>query len=312
MPFIYNFEQVEKNGVAVALGNFDGVHIGHKKVLYQTVALAESLNVKPCALVFKQHPPKKGQTAVSGEDIITLEQKGREMASVGIDLVYLYNFSDVCNMTPEAFVKEILVDKMNVKGVCCGFNYRFGHNAAGDVNTLKELCDKYSVKLSVIDRVDIENDTVCSTRIRNAVRAGNIELANKLLGRVFSYDFTVVDGDKRGRTLGAPTINQYFPADFIVPRFGVYAARCFVDGKYHPAVTNIGIRPTIKTETLRSETWIMDYSGDLYGRKVEVGLLKYLRPEKDFNTLGELSAQIAADAVLARKAFERFGGACDE
>ena len=135
---------------------------------------------------------------------------------------------------------------------------------------------------------------------RQALEQGRPEEANAMLGRPFCYDFTVVGGDRRGRKLGAPTINQFFPSGFVVPKFGVYASKTLVEGRYHPSVTNIGMRPTIGTQSLRSETYIMDFSGDLYGQNIEVSLLHFLRGEVRFESLDALRAQIAADAQAAR------------
>ncbi|MCR4925659.1 MAG: bifunctional riboflavin kinase/FAD synthetase [Clostridiales bacterium] len=305
MPFIYDFNRIEEKGTVVALGNFDGVHIGHLNVLYQTQALADKLGVKPSALIFKEHPHINKNDAT--KELLTLKQKDEAFSDAGIENIYLYNFEDVCNMTAEQFVKEILKEKLNAKGVCCGFNYHFGKNASGDAQMLVELCKKYKIEANVCPEVKVENGTVSSSRIRKAIENGNLELANKMLGKVFCYDFVVVDGDKRGRLLGAPTINQYFPESFVVPKNGVYASRCFVDGRYHAAVTNVGIRPSIEgTSKLRSETCIMDFSGDLYGQNIEVGLLQYLRPEKKFESLEKLSEQISIDAKNAKKIFADF------
>lgn len=150
------------------------------------------------------------------------------------------------------------------------------------------------------EEVDFCGLPVSSTRIRAALEQGRPEEANAMLGRPFCYDFTVVGGDRRGRKLGAPTINQFFPSGFVVPKFGVYASKTLVEGRYHPSVTNIGMRPTIGTQSLRSETYIMDFSGDLYGQNIEVSLLHFLRGEVRFESLDALRAQIAADAQAAR------------
>lgn len=307
MPFIYNFDKLYGEGTVAALGNFDGVHIGHAMVLYQTRALAKELGVQPSALIFKEHP-KASEKGGAPPKLLTLGQKDEAFKAYGIEDVYLYNFEDVRNLTPEEFVKEILIKKLNAKGVCCGFNYRFGKNASGDAETLEKLCGKYGLRLCVAGRINVENEAVCSTRIRAAVESGNIELANKMLGRVFSYDFTVVGGDKLGRLLGTPTINQYFPEGFVSPRFGVYASRCLINGAYRASVTNIGVRPTVDAVNLRSETFIVGFSGDLYGQNIEVGLIKFLRQEKKFDGFEALSGQIRADIKRAVKAFSDFEG----
>ena len=156
---------------------------------------------------------------------------------------------------------------------------------------------------AVAERTDYNGAAISSTRIRNALAEGNIEDANSMLGREFSYKFTVVSGDRRGRLIGAPTINQHFPEGFIVPKFGVYASAVPIDGELHAAVTNIGRRPSFTCDDLRSETCITDFSGDLYGKNVEVKLLRYIRPERDFDSLDSLGDQIAADAQTAKEIF---------
>lgn len=311
MPFIYNFDKKRKEGTVVALGNFDGVHIGHATVLHQTRALARELGVTPSALIFREHP-RAHEKGGAPPALLTLPQKEAALRAYGVEDVYLYNFEDVRNLSPEEFVREILIKELGARGVCCGFNYRFGRDASGDAGTLEGLCRRYGLKIYVARRVNMENEAVCSTRIRAAIESGNIELANKMLGRVFSYDFTVVSGDKLGRLIGAPTINQHFPKGFAVPHSGVYASRCLIDGEYRASVTNIGIRPTVDTKNLRSETCIIGFSGDLYGQNIEVGLIKFLREEKKFGSVGALSEQIQTDIKRAVKAFSDFEGYYEE
>lgn len=286
---------------AVALGSFDGLHLGHRAVLELALSFkAEGL--EPCALVFDKHP-----LSVIGKgappELMTAEHRDKMLENMGITVKKI-SFARIADMSAEEFFDEILIGELHAGAVCCGYNYRFAKSAAADADTLKAMCLTRKIKCAVANETDFEGNAVSSTRIRTALANGDIENANAMLGREFSYDFTVVSGDRRGRLIGAPTINQHFPDGFIVPKFGVYAAAVPIDGVLHAAVTNIGRRPSFTCDDLRSETCIMDFSGDLYGKNIEVRLLKYLRPERVFNSLDALGEQISADAETAKRIFE--------
>jgi riboflavin kinase/FMN adenylyltransferase len=206
------------------------------------------------------------------------------------------------SLSYEEFFYKILVEKLGATALSCGFNYRFGANAKGNPENLRELCEKQGIELFVSDAVLFEGEPVSSTRIRSLIKQGDIESANAMLGREFSYDFLVVHGDARGRTIDSPTINQFFTEDFIVPQYGVYASYSIIDGKKYPSVTNVGVRPTIEgTSKERSETNIIGFEGDLYDKPISVQLLKKIREEMKFSGLDELRAQIARDREVSKK-----------
>ncbi len=277
------------SGAFIALGTFDGLHIGHKAVITSEKSEYE----RKIALMFTEHP----QISLKGSHpglLITPEKEKTLLSDWGVEPEYI-DFTEISSLSPEAFVDEILVGRYNATSLACGFNYRFGKDAKGDVNTLKRLCAEREIKLTVVEKIDYENEAVSSTRIRNAILCGDMKSANAMLGRDYSYDFEVKHGDERGRILGSPTINQFFIKDFCVPEFGVYASYTVVDGKKYISVTNIGIRPTIGNSEKRSETNIIDFKGDLYGKHPEVFIIKKLRGEMVFNSLDELSAQITKD-----------------
>ncbi|MBQ8209404.1 MAG: bifunctional riboflavin kinase/FAD synthetase [Clostridia bacterium] len=287
---------------AVALGTFDGLHKGHMSVINKAV-IQKDYGLLPVILLFSEHP----RTALTGKPKKTLfcgEVKDRIIRNTGC-VPYTIDFNRIKNMSAEEFVKEILVKELNAKAVCCGFNYRFAKDASGDSDTLKQLCNKYGISVTVSDEVVFEGESINSTRIRKAIENGDIRKANEMLGRHFSYSFEVVDGDHRGRTLGFPTINQFFCEDLTVPEFGVYASAAFVEGKWYPAVTNIGIRPTVGNSTPRSETSIIGWEGNLYGTFTEVALIEYLREEIKFPDFDALKEQIKKDSELATEIFER-------
>lgn len=290
------------NGAALALGNFDGLHKGHMAVLDKTLSEAKKRNLNPCVLLFDKHP-KEFITGKRPAILMTDKSRNGLLSKMGIEIISV-SFENLRDKSPEEFL-SFICEKYNVKVLACGFNYRYGKNAEGTTETLKSDCEKMGVELFCVGEVDAYGKPVSSTRIRKEIEAGNIEKANYMLGREFSYKIEVVSGDKRGRMLGYPTINQFFPENFVTARFGVYASKVNIDGKWYPSVTNIGVRPTINTKSLRSETCILGYSGNLYGREIEVYLLSFIRDEKKFESLDELSAAIKSDAVKAREIYKR-------
>ena len=290
----------EKRRVLVALGTFDGLHIGHKRVLLSdTTEYDEKI-----ALMFNEHPQK----TLSGDvpDKLITDSKRSEILNEWGYKPEFIDFSEISRLSPEEFIDEILVKKFNATALCCGFNYRFGKGAKGDVTLLKRLCAEREIRLTVCEEVDFEGAPVSSTRIRESIRNGDIRTANKMLGRYFSYDFEVVHGDARGRILGSPTINQFFSENFAVAEYGVYASFTIVEGKKYISVTNIGVRPTIEgVSEKRSETNIVGFSGDLYGQNIEVFLVEKLRGEMAFKSLDELSARISADREKATEIIKK-------
>ena len=277
-------------GTFVALGTFDGLHIGHKAVITSEKTEYE----KKLALMFKEHP----QVTLKGNHpgrLLTPHKERELLSQWGVQGEYI-DFNEISDLTPQKFVDDILIKKFNARSIACGFNYRFGKGASGDVSTLRKLCAEREIKLTVVDEVDYDGMPVSSTRIRNAISSGDMKSAKEMLGRYYSYDFEVRHGDERGRILGSPTINQFFMKDFCVAEFGVYASVTNVDGVNYPSVTNIGVRPTIEgVSEKRSETNIIGFEGDLYGKHPEVFIIEKIRGELKFNSLEELSNQIAKD-----------------
>ncbi len=280
---------------AVALGFFDGLHIGHAAVVSRTLSYQQE-GLCPCVFTFTMdggHPAAKS----TANALTTERQKEQLLENWGVRLVLCPDFSEFHAMEPESFVDEILVRRLNANAACCGEDFRFGKKAAGDVGQLAALCQARGIRLDVVPPVTFEGERVSSTRIRHLLGEGRVADANRMLGRAFSYDFTVVRGKQLGRKLDSPTINQRLPDGFVPLRHGVYASVSFAGGAWHPSVTNIGLRPTVEdTTAVNSETYICGFSGDLYGARVEVRLLAFLRPEQRFPSVEALRARIHADA----------------
>lgn len=290
---------------AVTLGSFDGLHKGHMKVIACAFEMQQKHGLLPLVLLFDKHP----MLMVSGKAPDMLLQpvlRDELIAQTGAGK-RIISFRDVKNMSCREFFEEILINRLNAGGVCCGWNYRFGKNNEGNSEKLRELCEEYGVEFKMTSPVDHNGDPISSTRIRQAVESGDIALANAMLGREFRYKQTVVDGQHRGRLIGAPTINQRFDEGFVRPKKGVYASVTVVDGKEYPSVTNIGLRPSFENEDFRSETCILGFSGNLYGIDIEVRLLAYLRDEIKFGSMEALSEQIRKDAEKSKEIFENRG-----
>lgn len=284
---------------AVALGFFDGLHLAHIQVLEN--ALKKNGKMRPAVLLFSEHP-QRVLRGISVPGLLQTQKRDEILLGLGFE-IHTLPFSDIKDETPEEFFEKIITARLNAGFISCGYNYRFGKNGAGDTAVLDKLCKKNGIELCVCPKVTLNGEAVSSTAIRNAVAIGDIQKANAMLGRPFSFSAPVFDGDHRGRTLGAPTVNQYLPENFAVPAFGVYVSAVKINGRLYRGVTNIGNRPTFDGESVRSETFIMDFSGNLYGQNIETRLYSFIRKERRFESVEALKAQIQRDAGTAA-AFE--------
>lgn len=291
---------------SVALGFFDGLHIGHAAVIQQAVKKAKN-GYCPCVFTFTIHG---GHPEAKREDggIITERQKRMQLEQWGVRLVLEPDFAEFQTMSPDQFVEEVLVKRMNAGVVCCGSDFHFGYRASAGIKELSALCKEKNIDLEIVPPVMFEGERVSSTRIRTLLAEGNVRQAVALLGRPFSYDFTVVPGRQLGRKLDFPTINQVMPKGFIQLRRGVYASYAVVDGIPYPAVTNIGIRPTVDANARQvvSETSIQGISQDLYGKNVNVSLLKFIRAEQLFPSVQVLQKQMEKDSACAFSVSRRY------
>ncbi|MCM1132244.1 MAG: riboflavin biosynthesis protein RibF [Ruminococcus flavefaciens] len=274
---------------AVALGLFDGVHLGHRAVL----KMAVESGFVPSVFTFN---PETVAVKSSAGYIYNKEEKDRLLAGCGIEQIYSVDFSDVCGLNGEEFVKNILIDRLNAGFVCCGNDFRFGKNASCGVAELRELGRKYGFDFASADDIKWENVTVSSTEIREFLLDGDVVKAHMFLGSPYTVSCEVVHGAELGRTIGFPTINQVFGKGQLVPKYGVYASNVCIDGSDYRAMTNIGMKPTVNYGGMPlAETHIIGFSGDLYGRRISTEIMEFVRPEQKFASVDELKREIAED-----------------
>lgn len=289
-------------GCVLTIGNFDGVHIGHRALIEKTVDTARSLSLPAVVWSFKQHPQRLlGGTEV--RYIIGPAAKERQIRLLGADIYYAAEFADYKDMAAEEFVDTVLIKRFKVRHVLCGYSFSFGKGGKGNAALLKTLLQKHGVALTVMPAVTVDGVPVSSTRLRGIIAEGDMAKAAELLGRYYSFSLPVTEGRRLGRTMGSPTINQLFPEGRVLPAFGVYAVFCDIDSAVYGGVANIGLRPTVTggTGLPVCETHIFDFNGDLYGKDIRVYLYKRLRAEIRFESLQALSKQIALDAAEAKR-----------
>lgn len=292
MRIIERLEDInECRDSAIALGNFDGIHKGHVEVICSAVNTPDMLHA---VFTFSANPH-------GGRTLVTAAHKERIMESLGVEVLYRIDFSDVREMEPEEFFEEVLIEKCCAKKIVCGEDFRFGKSARGDTKLLKELCDKTDIELEIANPVMENGEMISSTEIRKYIKSGEIKKANAMLGRPFDYSLEVIHGNHIGTGLGMPTINQALPENFILPKFGVYASFVKVDGKLYYGVTNIGVKPTVGSDRVLSETWMPEFKGDLYGRRIHVYLLEFIRPEEKFPSIEVMKNQVLKDADTAHE-----------
>ena len=284
---------------AAALGIFDGVHLGHRAVL---AAAAEQKKNGLSPNVFTFAPKTAAIKGASGFIYSDSEKKFILESECGMEGVFTAEFSELCGLDGRTFVSDILVDRLNAGFVSCGRNFRFGKDASCGVDELVRFGKEYGFEVCAVDDVACNGQIVSSTAIRELLLEGNVEKAAELLGEPYMLFSEVVHGAALGRTIGFPTANQIFAEGQLVPKYGVYKSVTSVDGRNFRSMTNIGTKPTVNSDGRPlSETYIDGFSGDIYGRKIQVKLIEYIRPEMKFASVSELEKQIAQDVRTAVK-----------
>jgi riboflavin kinase/FMN adenylyltransferase len=290
---------------AIAIGVFDGVHTGHVQVLQHTAERASELGgLRRVALTFDRHP----RTVVSPDQapalLTSLEERIELLYTLGIELIGVLPFESVRDTAPEAFVSEVLVRALGARLITVGADFRFGRGRAGDVASLRAAGVAYGFEVDAVELVSADGSAVSSTTIRTKIAEGDVRHAAELLGRPFAISGAVVEGDQRGRTIGFPTANVIPDPAHVVPRRGVYAATVWIDHRgteRHDAVVNIGIRPTFGGDQEVVEAHLLDFDGDLYGRRIGIEMVERLRDERTFEGIDALVAQIRRDERSARQ-----------
>ena len=307
MNVIHNANEFDNGSrkVCLAIGVFDGVHLGHQQIIRQTVADARQHDALALVLTFDRHP-----NAVVAPDrapplIYSLPQKLRVIESLGSDTLLLVHFDEpFSRRSGEEFIRGLARDLGQIHSVCVGVDFVFGHKRSGNVPLLKKLGEELKFVVHGMAAVSLDGEAVSSTRIREAIRAGNLDTASQMLGRAYSLAGRIVVGDRFGRELGFPTANLD-ATGLLLPPNGVYAAHAAIGDKTHHAVVNIGYRPTLQhpTPQVRVEAHLLDFHGELYGKEMELTFADRLRDEVKFASPDELKAQIARDVAEARAMF---------
>jgi len=291
----------ERRPSAVALGVFDGVHLGHRAILGAAVAHARATGSPALACTFEPNPLEVLQPDRAPLPITTLDERLELIAACGVDGAIVLTFTrELAAVEPEAFVKDVLVDRLAARQVVVGFNHRFGRGARGDAALLRELGARDGFSVDVIAPLTVDGVPVSSTAIRAALGRGDLEAAARMLGRPYTLPGKVVAGAGRGRTLGFPTANVA-PDRPVLVAPGVYACTVEVAGQPRRAVVNVGVRPTFGEDTLAVEAYLLDFSGDLYGQTVRLAFMSRVREERRFPSVDALRAQIADDVETARR-----------
>ena len=286
-----------------ALGFFDGVHMGHQALLASCRTLSANQNCITGAVTFLGHP----DTLVSGTTpplINTAADRARLLQHYGIAHIVQLPFDRaLMSMDHESFLK-LLMTRHHAAGFVCGHDFRFGRNGEGNAETLTQFCKDRGLPVAVVPEQKIDGITVSSTHIRSLLEQGNMEQAARFLGHRHILTGTVVPGKRLGRSLGTPTANLVLPKDVLVPKFGVYICRCHIGSETYPAVTNVGMRPTVEGSFVTVEPWILDFEGDLYGKELTLEFFHFLRPERKFASVEELRLEILKNGAQTRKYFE--------
>ena len=287
----------QKNPVVACIGYFDGMHKGHQALVNATLEKAKELGVESGLITFDPDPWVTLRNEKDVKHITPLQQRINIAVELGIKNIFILNFTkEMAALSPLDFIK--VLDSCNIKALICGFDYHYGQFGKGDIESLKRDAD---FEVVVVDAVNDNEGKISSTRITNLIEEGEVHKAEELLGYAYRVEGYVVHGNAKGRTIGYPTANVSVPSEYIEPKGGVYACFALIDGKKYKAMVNIGHNPTFNyTETMSLEAYILDFSGDLYDKRLKISFKYYLRPEKKFKYIGNLKMQLEQDEFAVR------------
>lgn len=289
---------------AVTLGKFDGLHRGHELLMNTVLEYSRNCNVASVAFTFDM-PPRNKVEEIIANVLTTNEEKEYIFEKQGIDYLIECPFTtEVMSMEPKAFIAWIS-KSLNMKYVVVGDDFRFGYKRAGDYHTLQAYEKEFGYKTIVLDKLKDSNRDISSTYVREKIADGNIKKANQLLGYRYFIKSEILHGKKLGRRIGIPTINMILPADKLLPPNGVYVTEVLVNGQAYMGVTNIGCKPTVSNENIVGvETYIDNFNQDIYGEKIVVSFIDFIRPEMKFDSIEELKAQMMSDIKVAKKCYK--------
>ncbi|MHC6179629.1 bifunctional riboflavin kinase/FAD synthetase [Clostridium sp. JNZ X4-2] len=297
-----NFKKHFMEGTYIALGSFDGLHMGHMKLINKTIKLARNNGSKSMVFTFKNHPLMTINPDLAPKILMDNPSKIDVLRNAGLDIINMANFNeDLMKICPEDFVIHLL-NNYRAKGFVVGFNYRFGYKNLGDVNLLKKLSRTYKFCLYVIDSVKYKGQIVSSSIIRNIITdEGDMKKANMLLTRPFMIQGRIIHGKQLGRKLGFPTVNMDYDKKFVIPKGGVYYTRVELDDGIFKGITNVGYNPTTYDNKLSIETNILGFDGNVYDKNIKIHFIERIRDEIKFNSLTELANQLKRDKMYASK-----------
>jgi riboflavin kinase / FMN adenylyltransferase len=291
----------------VTIGNFDGCHRGHQRILHSVVERARGADALAAVLTFFPHPARVLRPAEAPALLETLDQRLVAIGATGIDAVLVLPFDrELASMSAEDFVRRILVDAMGAQAVLVGGNFRFGHGGAGHVKLLGELGERWGFTAEIVPPVSEHGVVVSSTAIRAAIREGRVEEARRMLGRPYALEGEIRTGTGQGRKLVVPTLNLATEQE-VLPKNGVYATEAIVGGKTYRAATNVGTRPTFDGVRITIESYLFDFDENLTGGKLEVRFWRRLRDERKFSGPAELKEQVLKDIERAKEFFQATG-----
>lgn len=288
--------------MAIALGYFDGIHLGHQHLIKTMKKVAEEKKLKSAVFTFKSHPLSIISPKHSPRLLFSNHKKIKTLQSLGIDFMIYPDFSrKVMNEKPEDFVRKVLINELNAKHIVVGFNYKFGYKGQGTSNTLIEYGKKYGFAVTIIDPVKIDDQVISSTLIRKLIQKGDMDLAEKYLGESYSIIGKVIHGKGLGKKISIPTANIKIENTMVVPKNGVYHTQVQYNGIKYDALTNVGSNPTFSNHPFRIESFIVNFDKDIYGEEIEIFFKKRIRPEIKFSSIEDMTAQIKRDIETIRR-----------
>ena len=290
---------VNARGGVFALGNFDGVHLGHKEIISKAISIGEKNNIPSGVLIFQPHPRKFFRPNDENFIISDIKTRSYLLENCGLDFLGILDFDKkMSNLTPYEFVDNVINNAIDVSHLIVGYNFKFGKDRSGDVQALTDICKKLKIDLSIIDKVEDDNYIFSSSSVRDCLRKADLKGAKKIIGDYWTVKGEVIKGDQRGRQIGFPTANISMEG-WIEPLFGVYAVKVSIDGLLYKGVANLGIRPTFGQSSPLLEVHLFDYSGDLYGNDIVISFIDFIREEKKFDGIEALKKQIEIDSTKA-------------